>query len=76
MFVSGIQEKYDEKLLENRMVVESSVIGTIYKDFLLLNDYDLKVEDFKTTEGRFLFSMANKLNESNISTLTEFDLMN
>ncbi|MDQ9892163.1 hypothetical protein RFZ55_07325, partial [Acinetobacter baumannii] len=58
------------------MVVESSVIGTIYKDFLLLNDYDLKVEDFKTTEGRFLFSMANKLNESNISTLTEFDLMN
>lgn len=74
MFVSGM-EKYDERLLENRMITESSVIGTIYKDLLLLNDYNLKIEDFKTTEGRFLFGMANKLNELNISTLTEFDLM-
>ena len=53
MFVSGIQEKYDEKLLENRMVVESSVIGTIYKDFLLLNDYDLKVEILKLQKVDF-----------------------
>lgn len=74
MFVSGM-EKYDERLLENRMIIESSVIGTIYKDLLLLNDYNLKIEDFKTTEGRFLFGMANRLNELNISTLTEFDLM-
>ena len=34
MFVSGM-EKYDERLLENRMITESSVIGTIYKDCLL-----------------------------------------
>ncbi len=76
MFVTGIQEKYGDKLLENRMNVEASVIGVIYKDNLILNDFDLTVKDFKTKEGQFLFAMANKLNQLNISTLTEFDLLN
>ena len=76
MFVNGVQEKYDNRLLEDRMNVEASVIGVIYKDNLILNDFDLTVKDFKTKEGQFLFAMANKLNQLNISTLTEFDLLN
>lgn len=75
MFVNRVEKKYDSRLLEDRMNVEASVIGVLFKDNLIINDFDLTVKDFVTKEGQFLFAMAVKLNQLNISTLTEYDLL-
>ena len=68
-------EKYDEELLKGRVETEASVIGCIMNDLLLLEDVDLKIDDFATKDGRFYFNIAETLRKKNINEVTEVDII-
>ena len=70
-FISGILDKYPERILENRITIEGNVIGALWADPISIDEYDLKVSDFITKDGRFFFKVARMLR--NQYKLNEFD---
>ena len=53
LFIAGVCEKYDERLLENRLSVEGNVIACLAKDITLIDDSKLNSKLFLTKDGRF-----------------------
>jgi hypothetical protein len=47
-FLSGVEDKYDNRLLKNRLTVEGNVIAIIYSDPLIIDENDLTSKDFIT----------------------------
>ena len=45
VFLSGIEKKYPEELLEKRMEIEGNCIACLWKDPLLLDEYDFTIAD-------------------------------
>lgn len=74
LFLSGVEEKYDKKLLENRITNEGNVIGCLYNDPLLFDDYELKSTDFITKDGEFFFKIGSYLRGKGYSVLDEVTL--
>lgn len=74
LFLSGVEEKYDKRLLENRITNEGNVIGCLYNDPLLFDDYELKSTDFITKDGEFFFKIGSYLRGKGYSVLDEVTL--
>lgn len=74
-FISGVKEKYDERLLENRLTTEGNVIASIFSDPLLLHDYNLKSSDFITKDGAFYFALAMQLDKKGFSVFDEVTIL-
>lgn len=60
-FLSGVCEKYDERLLEGRITIEGNLIACFAKDTTLLQDINLDSKKFITKDGKFYFGLINKL---------------
>lgn len=75
LFISGICEKYDERLLENRLTTEGNVVGCLLSDLTLYDDAGLDQNDFITCHGRALFSIGKNLREKGFSLFDEITLI-
>lgn len=62
-FISGTTQKYDKRLLENRIQCEGNLISALWADPLSISEYDLSTEQFLTSDGRFYFSIGKMLRE-------------
>lgn len=74
-FLSGVEEKYDKRLLDGRLSVEGNVIATIYADPLLLDEVDLTSKDFITKDGAFYFNLAKKLRKDGYNEFDEVTIL-
>ena len=71
-FIAGVCEKYDPRLLKNRLNIEGNVISVLWKDPLLLDDNESLTEgDFCTKDGRLLFGIAKTLRSKGIGSFDE-----
>ena len=75
VFLSGIEKKYPEELLEKRLEIEGNVIACLWKDPLLLDEYDFTKEFFTTKDGRFYFELAKNLRSKGLNTLDEVSVL-
>lgn len=75
MFVKGVEDKYPKELLNNRINTEGNVIACIYKDPMLLDETNLSIKDFITTDGRFYFSLASKLKKDKYNVFDEVSIL-
>lgn len=74
-FISGIEDKYDKRLLENRLTVEGNVIGCLYNDPLMLDELELTAKDFITEDGTFYFALAKQLRKAGYSVFDEVTIL-
>ena len=70
-FISGACDKYDERLLEDRVRCEGNLVSALWADPLSISEYRIPVDQFITTDGRFYYSIAKTLREQ--YKLNEFD---
>lgn len=70
-FISGIEEKYPSELLQGRLILEGNVVGSIFSDATLLDDYKFNSSDFITKDGRTLFKIARKLKDKKYNSFDE-----
>lgn len=72
MFLDGIQEKYPKELLENRAIIEGQVIGVLWKQPDLYDDYDnLTSEAFITEDGQFYYAIGKEMYKRGYETFDE-----
>ena len=71
VWISGVTEKYPASLLEGRLNAEASTIGLIWQDPLILDETNLSVKDFLSTDGRFYFEIAKQLRAKNVMDFNE-----
>lgn len=74
-FLSGVEDKYDNRLLKNRLTVEGNVIAVIYSDPLILDENDLTSKDFITSDGNFYFSLAKRLRKTGYTVFDEVTIL-
>lgn len=74
-FISGVEEKYDKRLLTNRIKTEAAVIGCVFKDPLIIDDTNLRPDMFITIDGRFYISLAIKLRKQKLNVFDEVGIM-
>lgn len=75
LFISGVTEKYDKRLLENRISTEGNVIACLVKDITLIDDTKLEAKQFLTKDGRFYFGLINSLRKKNFNTIDEVTIL-
>lgn len=71
IFITGITERYPKELLENRVMYEGNVIGLIFHDILILDETNLKSEDFITEDGRFYFEVAKMIRKKGFNVIDD-----
>lgn len=71
VWISGVESKYPEYLLDGRINAEASTIGLIWKDPLILEETKLKSSDFLSKDGRFYFEVAKQLRAKNVIDFNE-----
>ena len=74
-FISGVTDKYDERLLEGRLTAEGNVCGCLLSDLTFYDDCNLEQKDFITKHGRMLFTLGKKIRERGFSTFDEITLL-
>lgn len=74
-FITGIENKYDKRLLNNRIKTEAAVIGCIYKEPMLLDDSGIKRDMFISSDGRFYIELAFKLRQNKINVFDEISIL-
>lgn len=74
-FISGVTDKYDERLLEGRLTAEGNVCGCLLSDLTFYDDCNLEQKDFITKHGRMLFTIGKKIRERGFSTFDEITLL-
>lgn len=75
VFSADIVDKYDERLLDGRLIVEGNVCGCILKNLELYDECGLMPEDFITTHGRLLFAIARQLREKGFTQCDEISYL-
>lgn len=73
-FISGIVKKYPPEVLEGRVEVEGSVVACLWKDPMLLDDFNFSKEDFITKDGKFYFSLAKALRKKGVNVFDEVSI--
>jgi len=71
MFISGVTERYDTRLLEDSLTTEGNVCGVLLSDLTLFDDCGLDTKDFVTKHGRMLFSIGQDLRSKGLSNFDE-----
>jgi replicative DNA helicase len=74
-FISGVVDKYPEELLEFRINIEANMIACIFKDPDILSESNFSSTSFKTKDARFLFGIASKLKEKNVTVFDEVAIL-
>lgn len=74
-FISGVIDKYDERLLEGRLTLEGNVCGCLLSDLTYYDDCGLEQKDFLTVHGRMLFTLGKKIREKGFSIFDEITLL-
>ena len=69
-----MNKKYPEVITKGRKTIEANVIGCLFKDILLVKEYNIKYKDFVTDEGKFYFGIIKSLSEKNVSEVTDTDI--
>lgn len=64
VFISGVCDKVDERLLENRLTIEGNAVAIFLQDLTAYDDASFVSEDFLTRDGRFLFNLGKTLRDS------------
>lgn len=75
LFIAGVVDKYDRRLLENRITKEGNVIACLSKDLTILEDNKLEKTDFITKDGRFYFGLIKSLKTKGFNTLDEVTIL-
>lgn len=75
LFITGIIDQYDERLLKNRITIEGNLIACFVKDTTLLQDIKLDAKKFYTKDGRFYFSLINKLVGQGYNNVDEITIL-
>lgn len=71
LFVTGVCDKFPEKLLEDSPQIEGTVCATLLKDILLYDDCGLNPNNFYTKDGKLLFYIVKTLREKGFSVFDE-----
>lgn len=74
-FISGVTEKYDERLLANSLTTEGNVCGVLLSDLTLFDDCGLEPRDFVTKHGRMLFTIGKQLRSKGCANFDEITLL-
>lgn len=74
-FLSGVYEKYDERLLEGRITIEGNLIACFVKDTTLLQDTKIDSKKFYTKDGKFYFGLISKLLGMGYNTIDEVTIL-
>ena len=74
-FLTGVEDKYDKRLLEGRLTIEGNVIACIYSDPLILDEIELTRKDFITSDGSFYFQLAKRLRKNGYSVFDEVTIL-
>lgn len=75
LFISGVTEKYDEKLLEGRVETEGNLIACFVRDLTLLCDSKVSSDQFLSKDGRFYFSLINYINKKGFQRIDEVTIL-
>ena len=69
-YILGITQKYNEELLKDRIMIEGLVIGCLYKEPMLFQEYQsISAKDFITEDAQFYFGLGKLMSER----YSEFD---
>lgn len=69
-----ICSKYPEIINKGRKGVEANVLGSIFKDILLIDEYDIPENLFISDEGKLYYSIAKTLSSKKINTVSDTDI--
>lgn len=75
LFINGITEKFDTRLLENSLTIEGNVCGVLLSDLTFFDDCGLESKDFITKHGRMLFNLGQELRSKGCVNFDEITLL-
>lgn len=70
-FIIGIPEKYDVRLLMNRVTIEGNLVSLLLQDLTCYDDNHFDYRDFVSRDGRFLFLLGKELRSSGYTMVDE-----
>lgn len=73
-FIIGTYDKYDKRLLENRIAIEGNVVAILLQDLTNYDDCGFDIKDFISRDGRFLFMLGRNLRQSGYALFDEVTL--
>ena len=65
---------YPEAITKDRLKLEGLLLGDLFNDLLLVKEYSIDEELFKTEKGNFYFSIINALVKNNVFKTTDADI--
>lgn len=75
VFITGVDKKYPEEVLKDRVSIEGNVVSCLWKDPLLVDEVALESNDFITQDGRYYFSLAKFLRGKGFSSFDEVTVL-
>lgn len=75
LFLAGICDKYDERLLKGRIEIEGNVIGCLFSDVLSLDEVTLDKTMFLSKDGRFYYGLLNDLRKKGFNVIDEVSIL-
>ncbi len=75
LWIGDASIKYPKELLDGRMSAEAAVIGLIWKDPLILDEIELKAQDFLSYDGQLYFNIAKRLREKKVNEFDEASMV-
>ena len=61
LFIAGVEQKYDKRLLHGRVETEGNIIACFASDITLLSDVKISPEEFITKDGRFYYGLIREI---------------
>ena len=76
IFLPNVEARYnDERLLKDRLEIEANVVACVFKNPMILEDYEFNKEDFLTIDGRFLIRVAQQLKSKGLKVFDEVSIV-
>lgn len=74
-FIIGATDKYDDRLLENRVIIEGNTVAILLNDLTMYDDCSFTSKDFITRDGLFLFTLGKTMRDAGYNLLDEVSVM-
>lgn len=74
-FIIGAIDKYDDRLLENRTIIEGNVVAILLNDLTMYDDCGFTSKEFITRDGLFLFTLGKTMRDAGYNLLDEVSVM-
>lgn len=75
LFINGVFDIYDERLLKSRITEEGNICGCLLNDITLYDDCGLSANDFITQSGRMLFTIGKQIRDKRFHTFDEITFL-